>query len=57
MLRGRFLGFTQNVADLFCYLILTNTIKDDDKPSILSRSVVRSRYKDEEPLYILIQMK
>lgn len=57
MLRGRFLGFTQNVADLFCYLILTNTIKDDDKSSILSKSVVRSRYKDEEPLYILIQMK
>ena len=49
MLKGRFLGFAQNVADSFCYLILTNTSKEGDKPSILSRSVVRPRYKDEDP--------
>ena len=49
MLKGRFLGFAQNVADSFCYLILTNTSKEGDKPSILSRSVVRPRYKDEGP--------
>ena len=49
MLKGRFLGFAQNVADSFCYLILTNTIKEGDKPSILARSVVRPRYRDEDP--------
>ena len=32
--KGKFLGFTQNVADSFCYLILTNTSKQGDKPSI-----------------------
>ena len=49
MLKGRFLGFVQNVADSFCYLIPTNTSKEGDKLSILSRSVVHPRYKDEDP--------
>ena len=49
MLKGRLLGFVQNVADSFCYLIPTNTSKEGDRLSILSRSVVHPRYKDEDP--------
>ena len=48
-MKGRLLGFSKNVADSFCYLILTNTSKEGENPKILSRPIVRPRNKDKDP--------
>ena len=53
MLRGRFLGFAQNVSDGFCYLILTEPQVGTEKAKVLARSVLKPRYTGGATPYCL----
>lgn len=41
---ARFIGFAQDTSDNFCYKILTEPTNGEDKPQVLTRSVIRRRY-------------
>lgn len=47
MLPGRFLGIATTTGDAFCFLVLTEP-EDDSPRQVLSRSVVRKRYAQQE---------
>ena len=49
MLKGRFLGFAPDVSDGFCYWIVTEPTSSSVTPKVLSRSVLKPRFTDQQP--------
>lgn len=48
MLPARFIGIAKNAGDAFCYLILTDFEDETKPPRVLTRSVVRQRYPQQQ---------
>ena len=47
MRKGRFLGFSSDTTDMFCYQVLTIPDEVSETSKVLVRSVVRPRYRAE----------